>query len=95
MKAKIELRRPVVARAWCFDGEVGVPQPRPWAVAIAKLAAGHGHPIQTEDVSNHLLGGRAPMARGLIKQCCAWGLLDASGDAGFTLTEWAKGVRDK
>lgn len=87
MKATIDLRRPAVARAWCFHGEVGVPQPRPWAVAIAKLAAANGRSIQTEDVSNHLLDGRVPMARGLIKQCCAWGMLDASGDAGFTLTE--------
>lgn len=87
MKATIDLRRLVVARAWCFHGEVGVPQSRPWAVAIAKLATSLGRPLQAGDVSQHLLNGRIPMARGLIKQCCAWGLLEAFGEEGWTLTD--------
>ena len=98
MKFTINLQRPVEVRAWRFQGEVGILQPQPWVVAVAKMAAELDGSVSTEDVSRQLLGGRFPIALGLIQQCLTLNLLEeyhADGIAKYRLTEFGRRAAER
>jgi hypothetical protein len=98
MSFTIQLERPVEVNALRFQGVVGILEPQPWVVAVARLTAEFQGEISAEDVSRDLLGNRLPIAQGLIQQCLTLGLLDEdrlNGNLRYRLTEFGKRAAER
>ena len=78
MSFSFQLNRAVQVTAIRFHGEVGFLERQPWVVAVAKMAAEKEREFSVADVSEHLLGGSLPLAKGLIQRCLALGLCEAT-----------------
>lgn len=73
----IQLQRTIEVRTFDVEGTVAVSRDRPEFLAVARLAADLGRPIEGSDVSRELLG-KLPAQTGwrVIDRCLALGLLE-------------------
>lgn len=79
----IQLRRKVPVRTFDAEATVAVGRERPEFLAVARLAADFGGPIDAEDVSRELLAGYpAHVGRRVIERAVAMGLLERQGSTG-------------